>query len=159
MAYCAIAPRAPPQYRELKMTLYTNKEVYSGPNTNGVTTTSGSKMGTTWVFSWPVADGPGPDANIVGHLQGTGVQVAHTPNLVFHYSLGLLVVVDQRFTGSTLQLSGTSQINGEWSIVGGTGELTMAMGTVKRTEIVYTENARVSELKIHFAPMKPATTS
>jgi len=66
------------------MTPYTNKEVYSGPNTNGVTTTSGSKMGTTWVFSWLVADGPGPDANIVGHLQGTGVQVAHTPNLVFH---------------------------------------------------------------------------
>jgi len=35
----------------------------------------------------------------------------------------------------------------------------MAMGTVKRTEIVYKENARVSELKIHFTPMKPATTS
>jgi hypothetical protein len=43
-----------------------------------------------------------------------------------------------RFNGSTLQIQGTSQINGEWSIVGGTGELTMVEGTVKRTELSFT---------------------
>jgi len=97
MAYSATAPCAAAQYSELKMTLYTNKEVYySGPDNNGVTIIDGSKMGTTWVFSWPVADGATPDANIVGHLQGTGVQVANTPNLVYHYSLGL-VFEDKRW--------------------------------------------------------------
>nr|XP_008668012.1 uncharacterized protein LOC100283263 isoform X1 [Zea mays] len=97
MAYCAFAPSAPPQYSELKMTLYTNKEVYrSGPDQNGVTITERSNMGTTWVFSWPVADGPTPDANIVGQLQGTSVQVANTPVVVYHYSLGL-VFEDKRF--------------------------------------------------------------
>ena len=61
----------------------------------------------------------------------------------------LCLCAQQRFYGSTLQISGTSQVNGEWSIVGGTGELTMAKGTVKRTEISYTGNTRISELKIH----------
>uniref|UniRef100_K3Z295 Dirigent protein n=3 Tax=Setaria italica TaxID=4555 RepID=K3Z295_SETIT len=143
---------------ELKMTLYI-KEVYDGPDTNGVTIISRAKMGTTWVFSWLVTDGPGPDANIVGHMQGTSVQVANTPD-VYQYSLGL-VFGDKRFNGSTLQISGTSQINGEWSIVGGTGELAMAKGTIKRTEIRYIGNTRISELKIHafYTPMNSTTVS
>lgn len=60
-----------------------------------------------------------------------------------------------RFNGSTLQIQGTSQINGEWSIVGGTGELAMAKGTVRRTEVSYTGNIRISELNIHvlYTPM------
>jgi len=68
---------------------------------------------------------------------------------------------DFRFNGSTLQIQGTSQINGEWSIVGGTGELTMAKGTVKRTEISYTGNTRISELNIHvfYTPIKPTGIS
>jgi len=67
-----------PVQSELKMTLY-NKEVYGGRGINGVTTLiNQGPIGTTWVSSWPVTDGPpgGADANIVSHLQGTGVQVA-----------------------------------------------------------------------------------
>ncbi|XP_004975005.2 uncharacterized protein LOC101786391, partial [Setaria italica] len=148
-----------PVQSELKMTLY-NKEVYAGAGINGVTVINKEPMGTTWVFSWPVTDGPGTNANIVGHLQGTGVQVANTPNYVWHYSLGL-VFGDKRFNGSTLQISGTSQINGEWSIVGGTGELSMAKGTVTRTEITNTGNTRISELKIHafYTPMNRTNVS
>lgn len=74
------------------MTLY-NKEVYGGRGTNGVTTlVNRGPIGTTWVFSWPVTDGPagGADANVVGHLQGTGVQVAGYPDYMWHYSLGLV---------------------------------------------------------------------
>jgi hypothetical protein len=81
-----------PVKSELKMTLY-NNEVYSGPGINGVTTlVIGGPIGTTWVFSWPVTDGPagGADANIVGHLQGTCIQVATYPDYVWHYSLGLV---------------------------------------------------------------------
>jgi hypothetical protein len=60
------------------------------------------------------------------------------------------VHISHRFKdGSTLQISGTSQINGEWSIVGGTGEFAMAKGIVKRTEISHVEGTRISELKIH----------
>jgi hypothetical protein len=66
-----------------------------------------------------------------------------------------------RFNGSTLQIQGTSQINGEWSIVGGTGELTMAKDTVKRTAISDTGNTRISELNIHvfYTPIKPTSVS
>ena len=73
----------------------------------------------------------------------------------------LCLSAQQRFHGSTLQISGTSQVNGEWSIVGGTGELTMAKGTVKRTEISYTGNTRISELKIHafYTPMNQTAVS
>jgi hypothetical protein len=69
-----------PVQSELKMTLY-NKEVYAGPDINGVTIINRQPMGTTWVFSWPVTDGPAANANIVGHLQGTGVQVANNPKV------------------------------------------------------------------------------
>ncbi|CAO2141767.1 unnamed protein product [Urochloa humidicola] len=152
-----------PVQSELKMTLY-NKEVYSGRETNGVTTlVNGGPIGTTWVFSWPVTDGPAgrADANIVGYLQGTGVQVATSPNYMWHYSLGLVFGQKSRFNGSTLQIQGTSQINGEWSIVGGTGELTLAKGTIKRTEISYMGNTRISELKVHvfYTPMNPTSVS
>jgi hypothetical protein len=81
-----------PVQSELNMTLY-NKEVYGGRGTNGVTTlVNRGPIGTTWVFSWPVTDGPagGADANVVGHLQGTGVQVATYPDYMWHYSLGLV---------------------------------------------------------------------
>jgi hypothetical protein len=69
--------------------------------------------------------------------------------------------VHHRFNGSTLQIQGTSEINGEWSIVGGTGELTMAKGTVKRIEISYTGTTRISELNIHvfYTPTKPTSVS
>jgi hypothetical protein len=70
-----------PVQSELKMTLY-NKEVYAGPDINGVTIINRQPMGTTWVFSWPVTDGPAANANIVGHLQGTGVQVANNPKVI-----------------------------------------------------------------------------
>ncbi|KAG0530980.1 hypothetical protein BDA96_05G234500 [Sorghum bicolor] len=149
MAYCEMAPCALAQHSELTMTLYTNKEVYSGPDQNAATNTEGSTiMGRTQVYSWPVADGATPDANIVGHLQGTSVQVAKSPAAVYHYSLGL-VFSDERFKGSTLQIQGTSQINGEWTIVGGTGEFTMATGNVKRTQVVWKDDTRISELAIH----------
>lgn len=47
-------------------------------------------MGTTRVFSSPVTDGQGANASTVGRLQGTAVQVANTPNYMWHYSLGLV---------------------------------------------------------------------
>lgn len=36
-----------------------------------------------------------------------------------------------RFNGSTLQVMGVLPPEGEWAIVGGTGELAMARGTIK----------------------------
>ena len=80
--------------------------------------------------------------------------------ITFSY-IYLCFYAQNRFNGSTLQISGTSQINGEWSIVGGTGELSMAKGTVTRTEITYTGNTRISELKIHafYTPMNRTNVS
>jgi hypothetical protein len=73
---------------ELKMTLY-QKEVYVGPDVNGYAVVEGKKIGQIDVYSWQVTDGPRPDANIIGHMRGTSVYVAHNPS-VYHYSLGLV---------------------------------------------------------------------
>ncbi|KAF8731404.1 hypothetical protein HU200_016465 [Digitaria exilis] len=133
------------------MTLYTNKELYGGPCSNGaiILERGGpTNFGRTEVVAWPVTDGPTPNANIVGHLRGTFVQVDNTTNRAWHFSLGL-VFENTRFNGSTLQVSGTSGINGEWSIVGETGQFNMAKGTIKRTSIMDQGTSRISELRIH----------
>ncbi|KAJ1256150.1 hypothetical protein BS78_K079400 [Paspalum vaginatum] len=155
---CETVPLPQPRVQqEIKMTLYT-KELYIGANANtiqdnpfGSNHLLGSIMG---VADWPVTVGSDPSATVVGHLRGTYCQVS-VSRYVWHFSFGLMFE-DTWLNGSTLALSGTtSGIDGEWSIVGGTGQLNMATGTVKRRTIVEDGGSRVSELKIHayYTPM------
>jgi len=64
--------------------------------------------------------------------------------------------VESRFSGSTLQVMGTIPSDGQWSISGGTGELTMARGIVNH-KVVQEANgvSRVYEIEIHayYTPM------
>lgn len=161
MAFCVVCPipREPVKH-EIKMTLYTNKEVFSkdlNSNTVEVVESNEPKLfGKIEALAWPVTDGPCPNACVVGHMRGTCVKVDRSGDnkALWHYSMGL-VFEDARFKGSTLALSGTSGIDGEWSIVGGTGQLTAATGTLKRREVENVGDTRVSELKIHayYTPM------
>ena len=62
------------------------------------------------------------------------------------------------FGGSTLQVMGTiSGANGEWAIVGGTGKLSMARGTIKFTKVQpesnpNTENYRKIDIHAFYTP-------
>jgi len=64
--------------------------------------------------------------------------------------------VESRFSGSTLQVMGTIPSDGQWSISGGTGELTMARGIVNH-KVVQEPNgvSRIYEIEIHayYTPM------
>jgi hypothetical protein len=62
---------------------------------------------------------------------------------------------ENRFAGSTLQVMGTIPQDGQWSISGGTGELTMARGIVNHKVIEETSISVLYELEIHayYTPM------
>ena len=54
-----------------------------------------------------------------------------------------------RFNGSTLQVMGAFPPTGEWSIIGGTGELAMARGIIKHKVVGNTTNTNFIQLDIH----------
>ncbi|OEL13579.1 hypothetical protein BAE44_0025403 [Dichanthelium oligosanthes] len=63
------------------MTLYI-RQVYSGPNTNQAVVVPGSSnpegFGIIAVSDWPILDGPGPDAKVVGLAQGLHSKTSRT---------------------------------------------------------------------------------
>ncbi|RLM97908.1 mannose/glucose-specific lectin-like [Panicum miliaceum] len=98
-----------------------------GPNRNqfGVTSSDAATgLGAIVVNNWPIYDGAGPNAAIVARAQGMHVYAGNWKN-VFS-----IVFEIQRFKGSTLQVMGISVENGEFAIVGGTGQFAMASGVI-----------------------------
>ncbi|PAN16527.1 hypothetical protein PAHAL_3G066700 [Panicum hallii] len=98
-----------------------------GPNRNqfGVTSSDAATgLGAIGVNNWPIYDGAGPNAAIVARAQGLHVYAGNWNN-VFS-----IVFEIQRFKGSTLQVMGISVENGEFAIVGGTGQFAMASGVI-----------------------------
>ncbi|RLN28706.1 mannose/glucose-specific lectin-like [Panicum miliaceum] len=98
-----------------------------GPNRNqfGVTNSDpATGLGAIVVNNWPIYDAAGPNAAIVARAQGMHVYAGNWNN-VFS-----IVFEIQRFKGSTLQVMGISVENGEFAIVGGTGQFAMASGVI-----------------------------
>jgi hypothetical protein len=98
-----------------------------GPNRNqfGVTSSDAATgLGAIVVNNWPIYDGAGPGATVVARAQGMHVYAGNWNN-VFS-----IVFEIQRFKGSTLQVMGISVENGEFAIVGGTGQFAMASGVI-----------------------------
>jgi hypothetical protein len=60
-----------------------------------------------------------------------------------------IVLCENRFGRSTLQVMGTIPQDGQWSISGGTGELTMARGIVNHKVIEETSISVVYEVEVH----------
>ncbi|BAS72043.1 Os01g0352400 [Oryza sativa Japonica Group] len=120
MAYYAIAPiLCALVQNELYMHLYIN-QVYAGQSTNQLVVITSSQpqgFGITVINDWPITDG----ANTVGRAQGLHFQSGQTSQ--------------KWFSGSSLQVMGTIPQDGEWSIIGGTGEFVAAQGIVEHNVI------------------------
>jgi len=104
--------------------------IYSGPKANQSTVVpkdAATGLGSTAVNNWPIYDGVGPDAKVVARAQGLHIFAGN-----WHNSFTIVFEVE-RFKGCTLQVMGVNvNQDGQWAIVGGTGEFAMACGVIDR---------------------------
>ncbi|RLM60971.1 jasmonate-induced protein [Panicum miliaceum] len=135
---------------EINWRLYL-KQVGTGPDNNQDTIVAPPKppklFGTTVVNDWTIIDAPALNAKIIGHAQGVHV-MSDLASVGWYTSLNIVFQGD-RFNGSTLQVMGVLPPAGEWAIVGGTGELALARGTIKHKIVGTAPNTNFRELDIH----------
>ncbi|GJN10631.1 hypothetical protein PR202_ga28742 [Eleusine coracana subsp. coracana] len=91
-------------------------------------------FGTTVVNDWILVDAPVPNAKVIARAQGLHV-LSDLASVGWFVSLNIAFQPDNRFNGSTLQVMGVLPPEGQWAIVGGTGELAMARGTIKHSAL------------------------
>jgi len=123
----------------------------SGPNRNQESLVSKNGLGSLVANNWEVRDGPDPNAKVIARAQGmhmnTGV------NQIWQ-NFFCLAFEDGRFKGSTFQVMGLDVVRGEWAIVGGTGEFSMATGAIYKKFHRKTSEGDIVELTIHgFCPV------
>lgn len=82
----------------------------------------------------------------------TQVQVVQLANLYMHDILN-------RLKGSSLQVMGPVVEEGEWAIVGGTGEFCLAQGIIYKKFLEQQSNGNIIELDIHafYSAVRPWT--
>uniref|UniRef100_A0ACD5XXM6 Uncharacterized protein n=1 Tax=Avena sativa TaxID=4498 RepID=A0ACD5XXM6_AVESA len=104
-------------------------------------------LGKTVVNNWGIYDGPGSMANLVAKTHGM-----HTLAAKYWSNWFTMVFVVERFKGSTLQVMGANDGDGEneWAIVGGTGEFAMARGIINTRVHCCIGNTITQELTIEF---------
>ncbi|KAG2621812.1 hypothetical protein PVAP13_3NG306612 [Panicum virgatum] len=98
------------------------RRLISGPNKNQSTVIDGygnTDFGLTSVNNWAIYDGVGEDAKLVSRAKGMRMNAVNWCNFF------TIVFEIERFKGSTLAVMGatTADDQGEWAIVGGTGDL------------------------------------
>ncbi|KAI4999174.1 hypothetical protein ZWY2020_059927 [Hordeum vulgare] len=144
-----------PCEKELQWTLYA-RQIGRGANANqeemvhSVHPTTG--FGAIVVNNWDVLDAPLPNATIVARARGTHTKAGPDPGDWFT-SLSI-VFEGARFNGSTFQVMGISNTDGQWAIVGGTNELSRADGTIDHTVLRATadENYRRLDIRAFYTP-------
>ncbi|KAJ4813671.1 Dirigent protein [Rhynchospora pubera] len=137
-----------PAKKELQMRLYMH-HLFQGPNQNQTTVippSNGKSFGWTAINDWTMYDGRGPDAKVVARAQGLHIQAGMKDSLWYN-SLNV-VFEDARFKGSTLQVMGTVVEGGDWAIVGGTGEFTLAEGVIYKNKVETLSDGDVMEVTI-----------
>ncbi|EMS67500.1 hypothetical protein TRIUR3_29786 [Triticum urartu] len=121
--------------------------IYSGPSPNQLDITSADAKtgwGQTTVHNWTIYDGVGPNAKLVARAQGLHLYAG-----TWHNTFNILFEIEG-FKKSTLQVMGASvDEEGEWSIVGGTGEFAMARGVVTKKLHKKIDGGDIIELTIH----------
>ncbi|KAF7099070.1 hypothetical protein CFC21_100756 [Triticum aestivum] len=120
--------------------------IYSGPSPNQsniVAADATTGWGKTTVNNWTIYDGVGTDAKLVARAQGLHVYAG-----IWHNTFTIVFEIEG-FKESTLQVMGATVQTGEWSIVGGTGELAMASGVVNKRVHGKTDGGDIIELTIH----------
>lgn len=107
-----------------------------------------NSFGSIVVNDWAITEGPSLDTKVVAHAKGIHIQAGMD---IKNYFVSFnMVFEDGRFKGSTLQVMGTVVEKGEWAIVGGTGEFTLARGVIYKPRAEYINQVGdVIELDIH----------
>ncbi|KAM0846125.1 hypothetical protein ACQ4PT_055877 [Festuca glaucescens] len=120
------------QFKEFLLHLYLYRNGQAQPEGNQAQilgSTSPHGFGCTVVNDWTMHDAPSPTATIVAHAQGLHLQASINGSnwFVCHN----IVFIDDRFKGSTLKVLGNMGAEeGEWAIIGGSGEFAYAQGVV-----------------------------
>ncbi|KAF8673553.1 hypothetical protein HU200_048636 [Digitaria exilis] len=138
------------------MTLFVHQVVH-GPEQNQqvVVPRSNPSFGLIAANDWTVFDGLGSGASLVGNAQGMHMLGSMTQDSWCIYFD--LVFKNGRFVGSTLKLLGSfGQVDGEWAIVGGTGEFTLAQGVISFKKVQDSKDMNIRELKLRvfYTPIK-----
>ncbi|OEL16101.1 hypothetical protein BAE44_0022881 [Dichanthelium oligosanthes] len=147
-----LTPRAAfSRYTELNFSNLYLYHTYAGPNPTQATIITGNPstgLGTTAVNNWQIYDGLGPEAKVVARAQGLHI-------LAGKWRCGFSIVFEnERFNGSTLEVDGVIVEEGEWAIVGGTGEFKMATGVIYKKVHQSNSNGNIIELTVHgFCPV------
>ncbi|XP_037482907.1 mannose/glucose-specific lectin-like [Triticum dicoccoides] len=100
-------------------------------------------LGQTAVNNWAICDSPSPGATVVARAQGLHIYAGNWQNI---FSITFEV---ERFKGSTLQVMGISVEEGEWAIVGGTGQFAMANGVIYKKFHEQRSDGNIIELTVH----------
>lgn len=112
-------------------------------------------FGCTNVHDYPIYDTLGPHANIVARAQGLHAETSMNYDDWFYWSS--IVFTGERFSGSSFKVIG-NQNEGEWSIVGGTGEFAFVQGTIFIRGIQYNSSSNIKEIRIRAFCSKPQTS-
>ncbi|OEL33132.1 hypothetical protein BAE44_0005849 [Dichanthelium oligosanthes] len=118
--------------KEHRFHLYMNQRAHDTPGANEklVVPPAGSMWGTIFIDDFTIRDGPAANANLVARARGMHVAdgIADSNWLFCHN----IIFTDTRFKGSSLMMRGDfiNEDDGEWAIVGGTGEFAYAHGVV-----------------------------
>ncbi|TVU25207.1 hypothetical protein EJB05_27695, partial [Eragrostis curvula] len=132
------------------MIIYIN-QLGSGPNRNQVSVISTNEplgFGKAGITDWSILDGPNSGAGTVGRAQGIHFESSHVGQPLWTSILNLKFD-NGTFAGSTLQVMGFVPTDGDWSIMGGTGKLTLARGIISHKVIRDVPGDRLYEVYIH----------
>ena len=137
--------------KEINLRVYLH-QVVEGPTQNQasmVNSTRALSFGTMAVNDWTILVAPNPTATIIARAKGMHVQ-ADQANVAGWFTYLSIVFQDARFSGSTLVTMGMSPQDGQWAIVGGTGEFANAHGIIKFRALPNSpKHQNFKELDIH----------
>ncbi|CAL4992539.1 unnamed protein product [Urochloa decumbens] len=143
------------QHEEHLFHLYMNQHLEGSPDGGNQKVVVNSRLPMLFGFvvanDWTIRDGPAPKANLVAHARGVhiGAGKADESWLLCH---SILFTDTSRFKGSILKMLGNFAMDtngvatdGEWAIIGGTGEFAYANGvvTAKIVENMHPTNGRI----------------
>ncbi|KXG25789.1 uncharacterized protein LOC110436291 [Sorghum bicolor] len=102
----------------------------------------------TVIINWPIKDGPGAAANTIGHAEGLTTFANHASGS--WVTIMDLVFEGGSLAGSSLQVMGLhGSKNDQWSVMGGTRQLTMARGIINYNITQSTSASRTFEVYIY----------
>ncbi|KAJ3709040.1 hypothetical protein LUZ61_012745 [Rhynchospora tenuis] len=133
---------------ELRVRLYLH-HTPSGPNKNQITVVEPNgpgSFGSVVIHDWPLTGTLDPNGKVFARAQGMHVQAGIVKSN--WYNTFSLVFEDDRFKGSAFEVKGTDVNEGEWSIVGGSGQFAKAEGVIYKKKVHDQNGGDIMEVTI-----------